>query len=234
MLLFDGCFIVHFLLRHDPKKGAEYVYWSKLDDGYLDEVYETLQWERPWEWGLVASCIDMLLLENQIPFISVRILFDILKTEHDKAVDLTACARNMFNKHLPVGMHTSTNPICRRDVRCLLQLLYRSLLPNPKPGNRLVVLPPKPPRIDIESAKKLATDGVGITRRWQWWPWSNFQEPFSFLDIIFSHATAAAGDQQRKHSAAAEPHRFREMLPGHHIPCDQLCRLHERPEHRSP
>ncbi|KAL6649273.1 hypothetical protein ACP70R_013497 [Stipagrostis hirtigluma subsp. patula] len=42
MLLFDGCFIVHFLLRHDPKKGTEYEYWRKLDGGYLDEEYETL------------------------------------------------------------------------------------------------------------------------------------------------------------------------------------------------
>ncbi|KAF0912925.1 hypothetical protein E2562_019493 [Oryza meyeriana var. granulata] len=186
MLLFDGCFIVHFLLRHDPSKGAEHEYWTKLDAGFLDHEYETLQWERPWEWSLVA--IDMLLLENQIPFVSVRILFDILKTEHDKAVDLTACARNMFNKYLPAGMRTSTCPIRCQDVRCLLQLLYRSLLPNPKVRSDLMEPPPKPPKTGIDPAKKLESDGVVITRRRQWWwPLSRFQEPFSFLDITFSH-----------------------------------------------
>ncbi|KAG8073578.1 hypothetical protein GUJ93_ZPchr0006g40797 [Zizania palustris] len=186
MMLMDGCFIVHFLLRHDPKKGAEYEYWSKLDAGFLDQEYDTLQWERPWEWSLVA--IDMLLLENQIPFVAVRILFDILRTEHDRAVNLTACARNMFNKYLPAGMRTSASPIRCQDVRCLLQLLYRSLLPNPKVGSRLMEPPPKPPRPGMDPAKKLETDGVGITRRqqWTWWPWSRFQEPFSFLDIVFS------------------------------------------------
>uniref|UniRef100_A0A0D9VPV7 Uncharacterized protein n=1 Tax=Leersia perrieri TaxID=77586 RepID=A0A0D9VPV7_9ORYZ len=188
MLLFDGCFIVHFLLRHDPNKGSEHEYWTKLDAGQLDHEYETLQWERPWEWSLVA--IDMLRLENQIPFVAVRILFDILKTEHDKSVDLTACARNMFNKYLPAGMRTSTHPIHCQDVRCLLQLLYRSLLPNPKSRSNLMEPPPKPPRTGIDPAKKLDTDGVGITRRrqWWWWPWSHhFQENFTFLDIIFSH-----------------------------------------------
>ncbi|XP_015690571.1 UPF0481 protein At3g47200-like isoform X2 [Oryza brachyantha] len=188
MLLFDGCFIVHFLLRHDPNKGAEHEYWTKLDAGLLDHDYGTHQWERPWEWSLVA--IDMLLLENQIPFVAVRILFDILKTEHDEAVDLTACARSMFNKYLPAGMRTSTRPIRCHDARCLLQLLYRSLLPNPKLRSDLMEPPPRPPRTGIEPAKKLDADGVSITRRrrrrW-WWPLSHFQEPFTFLDIAFSH-----------------------------------------------
>ncbi|KAL6660160.1 hypothetical protein ACP70R_002282 [Stipagrostis hirtigluma subsp. patula] len=185
MLLFDGCFIVHFLLRHDPKKGTEYEYWRKLDGGYLDEEYETLQLERPWEWGLVA--IDILLMENQIPFIAVMILFDILKTEQDKDVNLTACARNMFKKYLPAGMHTSTSPIHCGDVRCLLQLLYRSLLPNPKLDSRLMEPPPNPPAFGMDSVKKLEAHGIGISRRRQWWPFSRFQEPFSFLDIVFSH-----------------------------------------------
>jgi hypothetical protein len=187
MLLFDGCFIIHFLLRHDPRKGAEYDYWAKLDAGYLDEEYETLQWERPWEWGLVA--MDMLLMENQIPYVAVRMLFDILKTEHDKAVDLTACGQNMFKAYLPAGMRTSTSPIHCRDVRCLLHLLYRSLLPSPKLDNGLMEPPPNPPASGMDPAKKLETDGIRISHRRRWWPMSHFQEPFSFLDITFRHGT---------------------------------------------
>jgi hypothetical protein len=187
MLLFDGCFIIHFLLRHDPMKGAEYDYWAKLDAGYLDEEYETLRWERPWEWGLVA--MDMLLMENQIPYVAVRILFDILKTEHDRAVDLTACGQNMFKAYLPAGMRTSTSPIHCRDVRCLLHLLYRSLLPSPKLDNGLMEPPPNPPSSGMDPAKKLETSGIRISQRRRWWPMSHFQEPFSFLDITFSHGT---------------------------------------------
>jgi hypothetical protein len=187
MLLFDGCFIIHFLLRHDPKKGAEYDYWTKLGARYLGEEYEALQWERPWEWGLVA--LDMLLMENQIPYVAVSILFDILKTEHDKAVELTACAWNMFKTYLPAGMCTSRSPIHCRDVRCLLHLLYRSLLPSPKLDNRLMKPPPNPPTSGMDPAKKLEADGIRIIRRRRWWPMSHFQEPFSFLDIIFSNGT---------------------------------------------
>ncbi|KAL6649274.1 hypothetical protein ACP70R_013498 [Stipagrostis hirtigluma subsp. patula] len=126
-------------------------------------------------------------MENQIPFIAVMILFDILRTEQDKDVNLTACARNMFKKYLPAGMRTSTSPIHCGDVRCLLQLLYRSLLPNPKLDNRLMEPPPNPPAFGMDSAKKLEADGIGISRRRQWWPLSCFQEPFSFLNIVFSH-----------------------------------------------
>ncbi|KAK3148299.1 hypothetical protein QOZ80_3BG0293300 [Eleusine coracana subsp. coracana] len=187
MLLFDGCFIVHLLLRHDPRRGAEHEYWAKLDAGYLDEEYATLQWERPWEWGLVA--MDVLLMENQVPYFAVRILFDILKTEHDKAVDLTACARNMFMTYLPAGMRTSTSPIHCGDVRCLLHLLYRSLLPSPKLDNRQMEPPPNPPKSGMAPAQELETEGIRISRRQRWWPLSHFQEPFSFLDIIFSHGT---------------------------------------------
>ncbi|XP_062209972.1 uncharacterized protein LOC133911651 [Phragmites australis] len=160
---------------------------GQLDAEYLYEEYETLQWERPWEWGLVA--IDMLLMENQIPFIAVRILFEILKTEHDKAVDLTACAQNMFKNYLPPGMRTSTSPIHCRDVRCLLYLLYWSIHPNPKLDNRLMQPLPDPPTSGMDPAKKLETDGISIRRRQQWWPFSRFLEPFSFMDIIFSHGT---------------------------------------------
>ncbi|GJN30370.1 hypothetical protein PR202_gb18667 [Eleusine coracana subsp. coracana] len=145
------------------------------------------EWERPWEWGLVA--MDMLLMENQVPYFAVRILFDILKTEHDKAVDLTACARNMFMTYLPAGMRTSTSPIYCGDVRCLLHLLYRSLLPSPKLDNRLMEPPPNPPKSGMAPAQELETDGIRISRRQRWWPLSHFQEPFSFLDIIFSYGT---------------------------------------------
>jgi hypothetical protein len=186
ILLFDGCFIIHFLLRHDPKKGAEYDYWTKLDARYLGEQCEARQWERPWEWGLVA--LDMLLMENQTTYAAVRILFDILKTEHDKAVELTACARNMFKTYLPAGMCTSTSPIHCRDVRCLLHLPYRSLLPSSKLDNRLKP-PPNPLTSGMDPAKKLEADGIKIIRRQRWWPMSHFQEPFSFVDIIFSYGT---------------------------------------------
>ena len=137
-----------------------------MDAGYLDEEYETLQWERPWEWGLVA--MDMLLMENQIPYIAIRILFDILKTEDDEAVDLTACAKNMLKTYLPDGIHTSTSQFHYRDVRCLLHLLYRSLLPSPNLDNRLMEPPPNTPKSGIDPAKNLETDGIRISwgRRW--------------------------------------------------------------------
>ncbi|KAL5211101.1 hypothetical protein ABZP36_006724 [Zizania latifolia] len=91
MLLIDGCFIVHFLLRHYPKKGAEHEYWSKLDAGFLDQDSGILNPPMGNALGVGLGC-------HLIPFIAVRILFDILTTEHDKDVNLTASANNMFNK----------------------------------------------------------------------------------------------------------------------------------------
>ncbi|KAG1334043.1 UPF0481 protein [Cocos nucifera] len=164
MLLLDGCFVLHLLQRH-VDSGEK----PKVDDLDAAQVVGRL-----WIWNLVKY--DLLLLQNQIPFIVIRSLYDLLKTEDINLVD---CAINLF----------STFHLCRKQeqpkfyipvgaVHHLLHLIYLSVLPcprycksSPKPQSTLYWIP---------SATELKKAGMKFKKK------KKERGFLSFLDVKFS------------------------------------------------
>ncbi|KAJ4835945.1 hypothetical protein Tsubulata_047893 [Turnera subulata] len=113
MLLLDGCFIIELFLRY-----------SRLDFGLLDDTIFTSSW-------MVSTLQrDLVLLENQIPFIVVECLFKlIVKPVNDDS--LFEFALNFFQ---PVLQMNTRNICCfNRQIRHLLDLLhYCCLSSTPK------------------------------------------------------------------------------------------------------
>nr|GMD43667.1 UPF0481 protein At3g47200-like [Ipomoea batatas] len=68
MLLLDGCFIVEFVIRSCIRKLG----WGQ-QNGYDDPIYKMIS-------GMESNIVrDMLLLENQLPFFVLLILYDMIR-----------------------------------------------------------------------------------------------------------------------------------------------------------
>ncbi|KAL5731790.1 hypothetical protein ACHQM5_004487 [Ranunculus cassubicifolius] len=122
MMLLDGCFFVEFLL--------------KLRDSSLEFIFTSKEVKEPLfntMWILVPLVHDMLLLENQIPFLVPQRLFDLAKISEDGR-----CVRQslvelhffMFNCLVPLNVEIPPTPAC--SVHHVLHLFHTHLLPSPQ------------------------------------------------------------------------------------------------------
>ncbi|KAG1334045.1 putative UPF0481 protein [Cocos nucifera] len=164
MLLLDGCFLLHLLQRH-------------VDSGEKPNVdlVAAQAVGRLWIWNLVRY--DLLSLQNQIPFIVILSLYDLLKTQDINLVD---CAINLF----------STLDLCRKQkqpkfcipvdqVHHLLHLIYLSVLPCPPYCCKSSPKPQSTPYW-IPSATELKKVGLKFKER------KKERGFLSFLDVKFS------------------------------------------------
>ncbi|XP_073109335.1 UPF0481 protein At3g47200-like isoform X2 [Elaeis guineensis] len=164
MLMLDGCFLLHLLQRH-ADSGEK----PKVDDVDAAQVIGRL-----WIWNLVKY--DLLLLQNQIPFIVIRSLYDLLKTDDINLVD---CAINLFSTFDPCRKQEEPKfyiPV--EEVHHLLHLIYLSVLPCPQYCNSSPM--PQPPLYWIPSAKELKMAGMKFQKR------KKEGGFLSFLDVKFS------------------------------------------------
>ncbi|KAL5712183.1 hypothetical protein ACHQM5_014380 [Ranunculus cassubicifolius] len=121
MMLLDGCFFVEFLL--------------KLRDSSLEFIFTSKEVKEPLfntMWILPPLVHDMLLLENQIPFLVPQRLFDLAKISEDGRCvqSLVELHFTMFNCLVPLNVEISPTPA--RSVHHLLHLFHTHLLPSPQ------------------------------------------------------------------------------------------------------
>jgi hypothetical protein len=178
LMIRDGCFILHRLLKYAcrAKMEADGVSGQFDDD---DEDW-TQVYGRCFVWQFVTR--DLLLMENQIPFFVIRELFKQLRNEDESEELLVTGALRLFRSLRPQIMHSL--PITCDDVHHLLHLFYLSVgLP---PSGRLQQLHSHRRRDDdrllselpqwIPCAKELEEAGVQFRTR---------RNTTSFLDIKF-------------------------------------------------
>ncbi|XP_072972937.1 UPF0481 protein At3g47200-like [Typha angustifolia] len=174
MLLLDGCFILHLLLKHS--EGAEISRTDPTDEDGMQVI------GRIWIWNLVRY--DLLLLENQIPFVVIIHLYILLINNNYGPEDfngagshLVACGRRLFSSIHPSGADASFSAECDPIVCHLLHLFYLSIPQYAQPTRyryRSALLEEAPH--GIPSAEELQDAGVKLKKR---------KNAISFLDIKF-------------------------------------------------
>ncbi|XP_072974560.1 UPF0481 protein At3g47200-like [Typha angustifolia] len=177
MMLLDGCFILHLLLKHS--EGAEISTTEVIDEDGMQVI------GRCWIWNLVTY--DLLLLENQIPFFVILHLFVLIKNNYrpcnlddpqnlDKpGKDLVACSLRLFSSIHPHRADASFSDRYRQ-VHHLLHLFDLSIpqCAQPTKSSRDGTL--EEIHHWIPSAKELQDAGVEFKKR---------KNASSFLDIKF-------------------------------------------------
>lgn len=176
MMLKDGCFILHRLLKYARRAKLEAGGGSNQFDDDDDDDW-TQVYGRCFVWQLVTR--DLLLLENQIPFFVIRELFQQLKNEDDPEELLVTGGLRLFRSLRPQMLHRS--PIACDDVHHLLHLFYLSVSLPPtdcqkQQRRRSDELLSELPQW-IPCAKELEEAGVRFRKR---------KNATSFLDIKFS------------------------------------------------
>jgi hypothetical protein len=181
MMLKDGCFILHRLLKYARRAELERSYdrltqlFIKFDD---DEDWAQV-YGRCFVWQFVTR--DLLLLQNQIPFFVIQELFEELRNEDEHEELLVTGGLTLFRSLRPQMLHRS--PIACDDVHHLLHLFYLSVgLPltdrqqwqqhHRRSDELLLELPQW-----IPCAKELEEAGVRFRKR---------ENATSFLEINFS------------------------------------------------
>lgn len=120
MMLKDGCFILHRLLKYARRAKLE----ADGGSGQFDDDEDWTQvYGRCFMWQFVTR--DMLLLENQIPFFVIRELFQQLRNEDEPEELLVTGSLRLFRSLRPQMLHRS--PIACDDVHHLLHLFYLSV-----------------------------------------------------------------------------------------------------------
>lgn len=198
MLLLDGCFILHLLLKQAAKKETLRVVVVReslegadrngngCSGGGGDDEEEALnlvnvneEEEVPllgnlWIWSRVKY--DLLKLENQIPFFVVTRLFDLLKTPDDGELNLVELALKLFGTlHPPTSRYVKAIPY--NEVHHLLHLFHLSLPPAccaKTPTFQAATPPPE----GIPSATELRKAGVKFRMK---------ENANSFLQIEFNN-----------------------------------------------
>uniref|UniRef100_R7VZ82 Uncharacterized protein n=1 Tax=Aegilops tauschii TaxID=37682 RepID=R7VZ82_AEGTA len=109
MMLLDGCFILHRLLKYARR--AEMEEAGGVGDQIVDDDDDWTQvYGRCFVWQLVTR--DLLLLENQIPFFVIQELFQQLRNEGKSENLLVTGSLRLFRSLRPPMLHQS--PIARR------------------------------------------------------------------------------------------------------------------------
>ncbi|KAM0844480.1 hypothetical protein ACQ4PT_057040 [Festuca glaucescens] len=177
MVLKDGCFILHRLLKYARRAKME-------ADGGSDQFDDDEDWTqvygRCFVWQFVMR--DLLLLENQIPFFVIQELFQQLRNDDESEELLVTGSLRLFRSLRPQMLHRS--PITCDDVHHLLHLLYLSIgLPHTdrqqyehSRRRRSDELPSELPQW-IPCAKELEEAGVRLRKR---------RNATSFLEIKFA------------------------------------------------
>jgi hypothetical protein len=123
MMLLDGCFVLHRLLKYARLDRRRY---DEEDDDDWTQVIG-----RYGVWGIATR--DLLLLKNQIPFFVLVELFQYLKSRaRDHEGVLIDGALRLFAPLRP-GPGSGPSTIACRDVRHLLHLFYLSIGLSPLP-----------------------------------------------------------------------------------------------------
>ncbi|KAJ1697118.1 hypothetical protein LUZ63_005630 [Rhynchospora breviuscula] len=180
MMVLDGCFLLHLLLRHAPSGMMKEENLKELEQG---QNHTSISSNRPWVWDMVIY--DLLLVENQIPFFVVEILFDVFKTKHDGKIDLLACMLNLFTEIQP---HATLDVSLFRNRRyCIhhfLHAYYLSLLPqvNQREYSSSLSPPLLSPTESTVGLSKLLEEGIRI---------KNNKKSTSFMDISFKNGVMA-------------------------------------------
>lgn len=125
IMLVDGCFVLELFLRFD--RSLNYI---EFEDFESDPVLKS-------PWMITALQHDLVLLENQIPFFILELLYDairphVIKCEPPKSV--TSLALKFFQ---PMSQKSLEKEPVGADVKHLLDLLYQFYyLPAPATGAR--------------------------------------------------------------------------------------------------
>ncbi|XP_037468497.1 UPF0481 protein At3g47200-like [Triticum dicoccoides] len=179
IMLKDGCFILHRLLKYAIRAKMEEAGGSS--DQFVDTDEDWAQvYGRCFVWQLVTR--DLLLLENQIPFFVIQELFQQLMNEDEHEELLVTGSLRLFRSLRPQMLQ-------RWSIECdqvhhLLHLFYLSVgfPPNHRPQHS------GPRRADhllseipqwIPCAKELEEAGVRFRKR---------ENATSFLNVTFSLA----------------------------------------------
>ncbi|BAT77058.1 hypothetical protein VIGAN_01514100 [Vigna angularis var. angularis] len=144
MMLVDGCFIIELLLKYALKgirRSGDPIF---VTPGLLNKV----------------RC-DLILLENQIPFLILQRLFQIVlvQVQHDQTLTLSELTFRFFRKQLP-GDREFVNEMFSQEGYHLLDLIRQCYLPN----YARVVSKKSVSQGDLESATKLKKDGIKFKR----------------------------------------------------------------------
>uniref|UniRef100_A0A0E0JK68 Uncharacterized protein n=1 Tax=Oryza punctata TaxID=4537 RepID=A0A0E0JK68_ORYPU len=139
MLLLDGCFILEFFFK----------WHTKQPDGLCDVG-----------WGLTLVAADLLLMENQIPFIVLESLYEAIAGAQGSRQSLL----NLLVEYI-VDEEPVRRPSGDWDVHHLLHLYYECFVPKrPRPPDSARKTPAAPTRT-ILRASELREAGITIVRR---------------------------------------------------------------------
>ncbi|KAJ0982409.1 hypothetical protein J5N97_010664 [Dioscorea zingiberensis] len=195
IMLLDGCFIIHLLLKQLAEKTMEKVL-KREDEGEEDEkkveVEESVELDiedeeeiegpllgMQWIWNLVL--FDLLKLENQIPFFVIETLFDILKTPADEDINLPKLALQLFASIHPSKSETSSSAttLNNKNVHHLLHLFHSTIIPTDCDHRPCSIQTEMAPEW-IPSATKLQQAGIKFVKK---------KIASTFLDISFKNGT---------------------------------------------
>ncbi|CAL9111917.1 unnamed protein product [Musa textilis] len=136
MLLLDGCFLLHVLLMvvkktevvvEDPRKEE-----SNEVDGKSGKMHNE---ECPlvgviWQWNLIK--LDLLLLENQIPFFIIQDLFDHIMNPGIKHISIPHLALELFDElHPKMNKDMFQFGPDGNGILHLLHLFHSAMVPSP-------------------------------------------------------------------------------------------------------
>ncbi|KAH7661362.1 hypothetical protein IHE45_15G057800, partial [Dioscorea alata] len=162
IMLLDGCFIIHLLLKQVMKKAEKVIKHEEKDENVELDVEGEEEIEGPllgmlWIWNLVLY--DLLKLENQIPFFVIETLFDILRAPADESIDLPKLALQLFS-----GFGLSSAVTNTKSAHYLLHLFHQSLIPSDG-HNQLYLAHTQMVNEWIPSATKLRLAGIKFTKK---------------------------------------------------------------------
>lgn len=165
----DGCLIIYLMLN---------LYWRNKKSSEVQK--EEKEFESPSMAGLFTVnlvLLDLLKLENQVPFFIIQLLFDHLKTSKESNLDLVDLALHLFEDIHP----KQSTPLEKKssvEYHHLLHLFHSSRIPSPipNPGKSTSALGRIAPPDWIPNATELDRAGVKFKKK---------KEPGNFLNITF-------------------------------------------------